>query len=114
MAGHEARDQAQRATALNTFVLALIRTADPNAAPRPRQPTWPCSTPSSNASTPSSRAPDQLLQLSVTVGDAYRNRGEDSAAHPSLPARRRRGRADAPADDLMLLTARVRASDDRT
>ena len=30
--GNEARTQAQRATALNTFVLGLIRTADPNAS----------------------------------------------------------------------------------
>ncbi len=93
--GIEARTQAQRATALNTFVLGLIRTADPNASrPRPRPPTWPCSTPSSSASTTSSTArPDQLLQLRVTVGEAYKNRGEMIAAQRVFQTRRRRGHA---------------------
>ena len=54
--------------------------------------------------------PDQLLQLRVTVGDAYRNRGENAAARRVF--QRAVDEATRTAEDnLPLLRARVRAAD---
>ena len=109
---NEARDSGARATALNTFVLALIRTADPNASAQ----TKAADVAMLNAieeriDKEFNGSPDQLLQLRVTVGDAYRNRGEGSAAirvyHRAIAA----ATPKLPENDLMLLTARVRAAD---
>ena len=108
----EARDQATRATALNTFVLSLIRQADPNASAQ----TKAADVAMLNAieqriDAEFKGSPDQLLQLRVTVGDAYRNRGEGSAAirvyHRAVAA----AAPKLPETDLRLLAARVRAAD---
>lgn len=110
--GNEARQQAARATALNTFVLGLIRTADPNASRETKA-----------ADVAMLRAieervdhdfkgsPDQLLQLRVTVGDAYKNRGEMTAAQRVFQRAVDEASLRLPTDDLVLLTAQVRASD---
>jgi tetratricopeptide (TPR) repeat protein len=58
-------------------------------------------------------SPDQLLQLRVTVGDAYRNRGEVKAARRVFQRAVEEAAPHIAADDLLLLTARVRASDIR-
>ena len=110
--GNEARTQAQRATALNTFVLGLIRTADPNASAQTKAADVAMlNTIEQRIDSEFKGSPDQLLQLRVTVGDAYKNRGEGAAAIRVY----QRAVADAaptlPADDLNLLTARVRAAD---
>ena len=110
--GNEARTQAQRATALNTFVLGLIRTADPNASTQ----TKAADVAMLNAieqriDTEFHGAPDQLLQLRVTVGDAYKNRGEMNAAQRVFQKAVNDARSHLRADDLRLLTAQVRAAD---
>lgn len=107
-----AREQAQRAAALNTFVLSLVRQADPNASAQTR---------AADVATlaaiekrvddeAAGLAPDQVLQMRVTLGDAYRNRGEMMAARRLYLRAIEEAAARLPADDLMLLTARVRAS----
>ncbi|HQR19411.1 MAG TPA: serine/threonine-protein kinase, partial [Burkholderiaceae bacterium] len=79
--GNEARQQAQRATALNTFVLGLIRTADPNASAQTKAADVAMlNTIEERIDKEFHGAPDQLLQLRVTVGEAYKNRGEMMAA----------------------------------
>ena len=110
--GNEARQQAQRATALNTFVLGLIRTADPNAS----QQTKAADVAMLNAIEQRidhdfKGAPDQLLQLRVTVGEAYKNRGEMMAARRVFQKAVDDAASHIQADDLTLLTAQVRASD---
>jgi len=110
--GNEARTQAQRATALNTFVLGLIRTADPNASAQTKAADVAMlNTIEQRIDSEFKGSPDQLLQLRVTVGDAYKNRGEGAAAIRVY----QRAVADAapslPANDLNLLTARVRSAD---
>ena len=115
MAGRpSARDQATRATALNTFVLSLIRQADPNASAQ----TKAADVAMLNAieeriDKEFKGSPDQLLQLRVTVGDAYRNRGEMKAARRVFQRAVEEAAPHIAADDLLLLTARVRASDIR-
>ena len=70
--GNEARTQAQRATALNTFVLGLIRTADPNASAQTKAADVAMlNTIEQRIDSEFKGSPDQLLQLRVTVGDAY-------------------------------------------
>jgi tRNA A-37 threonylcarbamoyl transferase component Bud32 len=108
----EARDQAQRATALNTFVLGLIRTADPNASAQ----TKAADVAMLNAieeriDKEFNGSPDQLLHLRVTVGEAYKNRGEMMAARRVFQRAVDDGAPHLPPDDLTLLTARVRAAD---
>ena len=110
--GNEARTQAQRATAPNTFVLGLIRTADPNASTQ----TKAADVAMLNAieqriDAEFKGSPDQLLQLRVTVGDAYRNRGETAAAQRVYQRAVDEAAPVLPADDMQLLTARVRAAD---
>ena len=109
-----AREQATRATALNTFVLSLIRTADPNASVQ----TKAADVAMLNAieeriDKEFNGSPDQLQQLRVTVGDAYRNRGEVQAARRVFQRAVDEAAPHIAADDLLLLTARVRASDTR-
>jgi len=109
-----AREQAQRAAAMSTFVLSLIRQARPRrdrTDPRRR-----CLGDAGGDRGPRRRrvsrsTRSQQLQLRLTVGEAYRNRGENAAALRVF--RRAVGEATPklPADDLRLLTARVRAAD---
>lgn len=108
----EAREQARRATALNSFVLSLIRQADPNATQQTRDADLALlQSIEQRIDSEFTGSARQLLQLRVTVGDAYRNRGEMAAARRVF----QRAVADAepyvPHDDLVLLTARVRAAD---
>ncbi len=108
-----ARTQAQRATALNTFVLGLIRTADPNASAQTKAADVAMlNTIEQRIDSEFHGSPDQLLQLRVTVGDAYKNRGETAAAQRVYQRAVDEAAPVMPADDLQLLTARVRAADD--
>lgn len=110
--GNEARQQAQRATALNTFVLGLIRTADPNASRETKAADVAMlNTIEQRIDTEFQGAPDQLLQLRVTVGEAYKNRGEMKAAQRVFQKAVDQASPHLPAHDLALLTAQVRASD---
>jgi serine/threonine-protein kinase len=110
--GNEARQQAQRATALNTFVLGLIRTADPNASAQTKAADVAMLNAIENRiDTEFSGAPDQLLQLRVTVGEAYKNRGEMKAAQRVFQKAVDDAAPRLPPHDLTLLTAQVRASD---
>ena len=107
-----ARDQAQRATALNTFVLSLIQKADPNASQQTKAAGLAMlGAIEERIDNEFKGRPEQLLQLRVTVGDAYRNRGEMMAARRVFDRAANEATPALPADDLMLLTARVRAAD---
>ena len=111
--GNEARTQAQRATALNTFVLGLIRQADPNASAQTKAADVAMlNTIEQRIDSEFEGSPEQLLQLRVTVGDAYRNRGETAAARRVYQRAVDEAAPKLPADDLQLLAARVRAADD--
>ncbi len=111
--GNEARLQAQRATALNTFVLSLIRQADPNASQQTKAADLAMlSTIEQRIDAEFKGSPEQLLQLRVTVGDAYRNRGETAAAQRVYQRAVDEAAPVLAADDMQLLTARVRAADD--
>ena len=108
----EARDQAARATALNTFVLSLIQQADPNASAQTKAADLAMLTAiEQRIDAEFKGSPDQLLQLRVTVGDAYRNRGESAAAQRVYQRAVDEGAPVLRPDDLQLLTARVRAAD---
>ena len=109
---NEARDQAQRATAMNTFVLSLIQQADPNASAQTKAADVAMlSAIASRIDSEFKGSPDQLLQLRVTVGDAYKNRGETAAAQQMYQRAVDEAAPVLPADHLQLLTARVRAAD---
>lgn len=111
--GYEALQQARRATALNTFVLGLIQTADPNANAQTKAADLAMLRSIEERIDHDFRgSPDQVLQLRVTVGDAYRNRGESAAAIRVYERAVAEAALKLPADDLMLLTARVRSADD--
>ena len=108
----EARDQAQRATAMNTFVLSLIQQADPNASQQTRAADLAMLTAiEERIDKEFQGSPDQLLQLRVTVGDAYRNRGESAAAIRVYQRAVDEAAPRLPADEMQLLAARVRAAD---
>ena len=107
-----AREQAQRATAMNTFVLSLIQQADPNASQHTKAAGLAMlAAIEQRIDNEFKGSPDQLVQLRVRVGDAYRNRGELAAARRVF----RRAIDDAAprlsANNLSLLRARVRAAD---
>ena len=107
-----AREQAQRAAAMSTFVLSLIRQADPDATEQTRAADLAMLAAIEGRADAEFRGDaQQQLQLRLTVGEAYRNRGENAAALRVF--RRAVGEATPklPADDLRLLTARVRAAD---
>ena len=107
-----AREQATRATALNTFVLSLIRQADPNASAQTKAADVAMlASIEERIDHDFKGSPDQLLQLRVTIGDAYKNRGEMMAARRVFQRAVDDGVSHMPPDDLMLLTARVRAAD---
>ncbi len=109
---NEARDQASRATALNTFMLSLIQQADPNASQQTRAADLAMLTAIEERIDKEFKgSPDQLLQLRVTVGDAYRNRGESAAAQRVYQRAVDEGAPVLRPNDLQLLTARVRAAD---
>ncbi|MGE5714375.1 MAG: protein kinase domain-containing protein [Betaproteobacteria bacterium] len=104
----EARNQTERATALNTFVLSLIRQFDPNASQTSKAADLALlASIEQRIDAEFKGSPDQLLQLRVTVGDAFQARGQHAAARHVY----RRAIADAektlPADHLGLLKARV-------
>ncbi len=110
--GNEARHQARRATALNSFVLNLIRTADPNASRETKAADVAMLRSIEERIDHDFRgASDQLLQLRVTVGEAYKNRGEMAAAQRVFQKAVDQAAPLLPPDDLTLLTAQVRASD---
>jgi len=110
--GYEAKQQAARATALNTFVLGLIRTADPNASAQTKAADVAMlNTIEQRINTEFKGSPDQLLQLRVTVGEAYKNRGEMMAARRVLQKAVDEAAPHIDVNDLTLLTAQVRASD---
>jgi tetratricopeptide (TPR) repeat protein/tRNA A-37 threonylcarbamoyl transferase component Bud32 len=110
--GNEARLQAQRATALNTFVLSLIRTADPNASRETKAADVAMlRSIEERIDHDFKGSPDQLLQLRVTVGEAYKNRGEMAAAQRVFQKAVDDAAAHLPPTDLTFLTAQVRASD---
>ena len=107
-----ARDQALRATALNTFVLGLIRTADPNASAQTKAADVAMlHSIEDRIDHDFAGSPDQLLQLRITVGEAYKNRGEMMAARRVFQKAVDDATPHLPPDDLALLTAQVRASD---
>jgi serine/threonine-protein kinase len=107
-----ARDQAQRATAMNTFVLSLIRQADPNASRQMKANDLAMlATIEERIDKEFAGTPDQQLRLRVTVGEAYRNRGEMVAARRVLRRAVDSAAPHLPADDLMLLSAEIRSSD---
>jgi eukaryotic-like serine/threonine-protein kinase len=108
----EARNQAQRATALNTFVLSLIQQADPNASAQTKAADHAMLTAiEQRIDAEFKGSPAQLLQLRVTVGDAYRNRGEMMAARRVFKRAIDEATPHIPKDDLRLLRARVQAAD---
>jgi len=110
--GGVAREQAQRATAMNAFVLSLIRQADPNASRQMKAADLAMlAAIEGRIDHEFNGSPDQQLQLRVTVGDAYRNRGEMVAARRVFQRAIDSAAPHLPADDLLLLTAQVRASD---
>ena len=93
-------------------MLGLIRTADPNASAR----TKAADVAMLNAieqriDSEFHGSPDQLLQLRVTVGEAYKNRGEMKAAQRVFQRAVNDARSYLRADDLRLLTAQVHAAD---
>lgn len=107
-----ARDQAQRATALNTFVLSLIQQADPNASQQTKAADLAMlGAIEERIDKEFKLSPDQLLQLRITVGDAFRNRGEMMAARRVLLRAVTEATPSLQADDLRVLTARVRSAD---
>ena len=112
MAGERSAEQARRTTALNTFVLGLIQQADPHASQQTKQADLAMLTAiEQRIDAEFKGSPDQLLQLRVTVGDAYKNRGEMMAARRVFQRAVDEGAAHVAPDDLTLLTARVRSAD---
>jgi serine/threonine protein kinase len=107
-----AHDQAQRATALNTFVLSLIQQADPHASQQTKAADLAMlGAIEERIDKEFKGSPDQLLQLRITVGDAFRNRGEMMAARRVLVRAVTEATPSLQADDLRVLTARVRSAD---
>jgi tetratricopeptide (TPR) repeat protein/tRNA A-37 threonylcarbamoyl transferase component Bud32 len=108
----EAREQARRATSLNTFVLSLIRQADPNASRQMKAADLSLlATLEERIDGELGDSPEQQLQLRVTVADAYRNRGEVAAARRVLQRAVAAAAPRLPPDHLLLLSTRVRAAD---
>ena len=111
---NEARNQAARATALNTFVLNLIRTADPSASRETKAADVAMlNTVEQRIDNDFKGSPKELLQLRITMGEAYKNRGEMLAARRVFQKAADEAAPHLPPDDLLLLTAKVRAADDR-
>ena len=104
----EARNQAERATALNTFVLSLIQQFDPRASQASKAADLALlSSIEKRIDAEFKGSADQLLQLRVTVGDAYRERGQLAAARRVYRRAIAEAESALPANDLGLLKARV-------
>lgn len=104
--------QAERASALNTFLLSLIQEADPAVSQQTRAADLALlASIERKIDEEFKGSPEQLLQLRLTVGTAYLNRGEMAAARRVFQRAVDEAAPHLPADDLMLLTARVKASD---
>ena len=109
-----ARQQAVQAKALNTFVLSLIRQADPNASPQAKaEDIKLVARIEERIDKEFDGTPEQLLNLRLTIGDAYRNRGEMRAAQRAYQGAVDGASGHVPPDHLGLLGAKVRAADDR-
>jgi serine/threonine protein kinase len=107
-----AREQATEATALNTFVFSLIKHADPYASQQTRQADLVMlAAIEERIDRNLLGSPAQRLRLRVTLGEAYRNRGQLIAAQRAYRRAVDDAGADVPADDLHLLQAHVRAAD---
>ncbi len=109
-----ARAQTEEASALNTFVLSLIKQTDPHATSRTKAAdVETLRAIEERIETEFKGRPEQVLKLRLFVGDAYRNRGEASAAARVFRRAAEQASASLPSNDLQLLTATVRAADDR-
>ena len=105
---NEARDQAARTTALNTFVLGLIQQFDPRASQASKAADLALlSSIERRIDAEFKGSADQLLQLRVTVGNAYRERGQLAAARRVYRRAIVEAETTLPANDLGLLKARV-------
>jgi tRNA A-37 threonylcarbamoyl transferase component Bud32/tetratricopeptide (TPR) repeat protein len=104
----EARNQAERATALNTFVLSLIREFDPRASQATKAADLGLlASIERRIDAEFKGSADQLLQLRVTVGDAYKERGEVWAARRVYQRAIGEAETALPANHLGLLQAKV-------
>ena len=104
----EARNQAERATALNTFVLSLIQQFDPRASQASKAADLALlSSIERRIDTEFKGSADQLLQLRVTVGNAYQARGRAAAARRVYRRAIAEAETTLPANHLGLLKARV-------
>ena len=104
----EARNQAERATALNTFVLSLIQQFDPRASQASKAADLALlSSIERRIDAEFKGSADQLLQLRVTVGNAYRARGQLAAARRVYRRAIAEAETTLPANDVGLLKARV-------
>ena len=104
----EARNQAERATALNTFVLSLIQQFDPRASQASKAADLALlSSIERRIDAEFKGGADQLLQLRVTVGNAYRERGQLAAARRVYRRAIAEAETTLPANDVGLLKARV-------
>ena len=107
----EARNQAERATALNTFVLSLIQQFDPRASQASKAADLALlSSIERRIDAEFKGGADQLLQLRVTVGNAYRERGQLAAARRVYRRAIAGAETTLPASDVGLLKARVAAA----
>jgi serine/threonine-protein kinase len=107
-----AREQADEAAALNTFVLSLIQQADPHASRETKAADVAMLSAIEQRINAEFRGkPEQLLRLRLTVGDAYRNRGEVVAAQRMYQRAAEDAARRLPIDNLQLLMAHVRAAD---
>ncbi len=104
--------QAERATALNTFLLSLIRHADPNASRQTRAADLAMlAAIEAKIEGDFKGSVEERLKLWLTVGEAYRNRGEMMAARRVYQRAVDQAAPHLAPDNLLLLTARVRGSD---
>jgi len=109
-----ARAQAEEAAALNTFVLSLIRQADPNATQQTRAADVATLVAiEQRIASEFKGRPEQVLRLRLAIGDAYLNRGEGIAAQRVFRMAADEASARVPPADLGLLTAQVRSADPR-
>jgi hypothetical protein len=106
-----AREQANETAALNTFVLSLIRQADPHASRETKAADVAMLSAIEQRINEFQGKPQQLLRLRLTVGDAYRNRGEVVAAQRVYQRGAEEAALRLSIEDLQLLTAQVRAAD---
>ena len=109
-----AQEQAAEAASLNAFVLALIKQADPNATAQTRAADVAMlSAIEQHIDDHYKPRPERALNLRLTIGDAYLNRGEGIAAQRVFRKAADEASTRVPPEDLRLLTAQVRAADSR-